>query len=98
MDEKTKNILSYVISILIVVGITTCFVIDTRTTLTWFLDIVLAALSIFVPFFTVFWLKELLYDFFDSDYFEEMYRKYISKHYINKYLNGKRQQNTPPRA
>ena len=79
MDEKTKNVLSYVLAILIVGGIITCIVVYPRITLTWFFDIVLTALGLLILCFIVSWLKELLYDFFDSDYFEEIYRKYKSK-------------------
>ena len=81
MNEKTKNILSYALSILIVGGIITCIVIYPRITLTWFFDIVLAALGLLILCFLVVCLKGLLYDFFSSSYFENVYRKYISKHY-----------------
>ena len=84
MDEKTKNILSYILSILIVGGIITCLVIYPRITLTWFFDIILAALGLLILCFVVVCLKGLLYDFFSSSYFEEIYRKYISKHYESK--------------
>ena len=81
MNEKTKNILSYVLSILIVGGIITCFVIAPFTSFKVF-GIILFSI-IFLPFlfFTVVWVRESIYDFFSSSHFEEIYRKYISKHY-----------------
>lgn len=81
MNEKNKNILSWVLSILIVGGIIACIVIYPRITLTWFFDIVLAALGLLILCFVVVCLKGLLYDFFSSSSFEKIYRKYISKHY-----------------
>ena len=69
MDEKTKNRLSCVLSILIVGGLTTCFVIAPRISLTWFFDVVLAVLCLFILIFIAGWLKGLLYDFFSSSFF-----------------------------
>lgn len=84
MDERTKNILSYVLSILFVGGIITSFIIDTYNSLLFILFSVLIILSLFVLSGIVMWLKGLLYDFFSSNTFQKTYRKYISKHYKSK--------------
>lgn len=81
MNEKTKNILSWVLSILFVGSIITSFMIEPRISLAIVKAIALGAFALLIPSYIVLWLKELLYDFFSSSYFEEMYRKYISKHY-----------------
>lgn len=81
MNEKTKNILSWVLSILIVGSIITSFVIDPFNSLIGFLCILLAILSLCLLSAIVAWVKDLLYEFFSSSYFQRGYRKYISKHY-----------------
>ena len=81
MNEKTKNILSWVLSILFVGSIITSLVIEPRISLAVIGYIALGAFALLILSCMVSWLKELLYDFFSSSYFEEIYRKYISKHY-----------------
>lgn len=81
MDEKTKNIISYVLSILIVGGIITSFIIDTYISLIGLLCIVLVILCLVIMIYIIEWLRGLLYDFFSSDSFQKVYCKYISKHY-----------------
>ena len=77
MNEKTKNILSYALSILIVGGIITCLVIYPRITLTWFFDIVLAVSGLLILCFVVVCLKGLLYDFLAAI----ILRRYIANTY-----------------
>ena len=81
MNEKTKNILSWVLSILFVGGIITSLVIEPRISLAVIGYIALGAFALLILSYMVSCLKELLYDFFSSSYFEKIYRKYISKHY-----------------
>lgn len=81
MNEKTKNILSWVLSILFVGSIITSLVIEPRISLAVIGYIALGAFALLILSYMVSWLKELLYDFFSSSYFEKIYRKYISKHY-----------------
>lgn len=81
MNEKTKNILSWVLSILIAGGIITCFVIAPFTSFKVFCVILFSIIFLPLLFFTVEWVRESIYDFFSSSYFEKIYRKYISKHY-----------------
>lgn len=81
MNEKTKKTLSYVLSILIVGSITICIVVEPQITFTVIGSIALGVLTLLVLTYLVLWLKELLYDFFSSHYFQKVYRKYISKHY-----------------
>lgn len=81
MNEKTKNILSWVLSILFVGSIITSLVIEPRISLAVIGYIALGASALLILSYMVSWLKELLYDLFSSSYFEKIYRKYISKHY-----------------
>lgn len=81
MNEKTKNILSWVLSILFVGSIITSLVIEPRISLAVIGYIVLGAFALLILSYMVSCLKELLYDLFSSSYFEKIYRKYISKHY-----------------
>lgn len=81
MSDKTKNIISYALSILIVGSTTIGIVVQPQITFTVIGSIALGALALVVLLYIVTWLKELLYDFFSSSYFEKTYRKYISKHY-----------------
>ena len=80
MDEKTKNILSYVISILIVGGATTYCVIDPNNFLDVFLWIILPIIILAFLGLLVAVIADMLYEFFSSSYFEDIYRKYKSKH------------------
>ena len=80
MDEKTKNILSYVISILIVGGATTYCVIDPNNFLDVFLWIILPIIFLAFLGLLVAVIADMLYEFFSSSYFDELYRKYKSKH------------------
>lgn len=77
MNEKNKNILSWVLSILFVGSIITSLVIEPAV----IGYIALGAFALLFLSYMVSLLKELLYDFFSSSYFEKIYRKYISKHY-----------------
>ena len=77
MNEKTKNILSWVLSILFVGSIITSLVIEPRI----IGYIALGAFALLILSCMVSCLNGLLYDFFSSSYFEKIYRKYISKHY-----------------
>ena len=79
MDEKTKNVLSYVISILIVGGATTCLVIDPNKFLDVFLWIILPIIILAFLCILVAVIADMLYEFFSSSYFEEIYHKYKSK-------------------
>lgn len=79
MDEKTKNVLSYVISILIVGGATTCLVIDPNKFLDVFLWIILPIIILAFLCILVVVIADMLYEFFSSSYFEEIYHKYKSK-------------------
>lgn len=81
MDEKTKNILSWVLSILSIGSIITSLVIEPRISLAVIGYIALGAFALLILSYMVSCLKGLLYDFFSSSYFEKIYRKYISKHY-----------------
>ena len=85
MDEKTKKIISYVLSILIVGGATTCCVIDPNNFLDVFLWIILIIILAFLGLLVAV-IADMLYEFFSSSYFENIYRKYKSKHDKNKYL------------
>ena len=80
MDEKTKNILSYVISILIVGGATTYCVIDPNNFLDVFLWIILPIIILAFLGILVAVIADMLYEFFSSSYFDELYRNYKSKH------------------
>lgn len=75
MSEKTKNIISYVLSILIVGGISICIVVLPQITFTVIGSIAFGALILLVLACVVYELKELLYDFFSSHYFQKVYRK-----------------------
>ena len=79
MDEKTKKILSYVISILLVGGATTCLVIDPNKFLDVFLWIILPIIILAFLGLLVAIIADMLYEFFSSSYFDELYRKYKSK-------------------
>ena len=79
MSEKTKNILSYVISILIVGSTTIGIVVAPQISFTVIGALALGALILLVLAYLVIWLKELLYAFFSSNYFQKVYRKYITK-------------------
>ena len=79
MNEKTKNILSYVISILIVGGATTYCVIDPNNFLDVFLWIILPIIILAFLGILVAVIADMLYEFFSSDQFEEIYRKCKSK-------------------
>ena len=79
MDEKTKKILSYVISILIVGGATTYCVIDPNNFLDVFLWIILPIIFLAFLGLLVAVIADMLYEFFSSSYFDEIYRKYKSK-------------------
>ena len=81
MSEKTKNILSYVISILIVGSTTIGIVFEPQISFTVIGAIALGVLLLFVLACVVYELKELLYYFFSSQYFQKAYRKCITKHY-----------------
>ena len=80
MDEKTKKIISYVLSILIVGGVTTCFVIDPNKGLDIILWIILPIIILAFLGLLVAVIADMLYEFFSSSYFDELYRKYKSKH------------------
>ena len=80
MNEKTKKILSYVLSILIVGGATICIVIDPNNFLDVFLLIILPIIILAFLGLLVAVIADMLYEFFSSSYFDEIYRKYKSKH------------------
>ena len=80
MDEKTKKIISYVLSILIVGGATICIVIDPNNFLDVFIWIILPIIILAFLGLSVAVIADMLYEFFSSSYFEEIYRKYKSKH------------------
>ena len=86
MDEKTKKIISYVISILIVGGATTCCVIDPNNFLDVFFFIILPIIILAFLDLLVAVIADMLYEFFSNSFFDEIYRKYKSKRDINKYL------------
>lgn len=77
MNERTKNIICYVLSTIIVGSITTILVIYPLG----FMLFLVALLGLCILTFIVVWIKELLYDFFSSSYFHRACRKYISKNY-----------------
>ena len=79
MSEKTKNILSYVISILIVGSTTIGIVVTPQISFAVIGALALGALILLVLAYAVLQLKELLYVFFSSHYFQKVYRKYITK-------------------
>ena len=81
MDEKTKNILSYVLSIMIVGSIITSFAIDPYNSTIGLLYILGAILGLCFLGYWVARVRDLLYEFFSSSYFQKVYHKYISKHY-----------------
>ncbi len=80
MDEKTKKIISYVLSILIVGGITICWVIYPNNFLDVFLCVILPIIILAFLGLLVAVIADMLYEFFSSSYFENIYRKYKSKH------------------
>ena len=79
MSEKTKNIISYVLSILIVGSTTIGIVVTPQISFAVIGALALGALILLVLAYAVLQLKELLYDFFSSHYFQKVYRKYITK-------------------
>ena len=81
MDEKTKNILSYILSILFVGSIVTCLVINPYVCLMSCFFTILAIFGLFFLIYIVKCVKKQIYDFFSSNYFQKNYRKYIYKHY-----------------
>ena len=76
MDEKTKKIISYVLSTLIVGGIMASLTIDPYNGLVALLAIILLALQCILIVFVA----KLLYNISSSNYFQKKYRKYKSKH------------------
>ena len=84
MNEKTKNILCYVLSFLINGGIITSFIIDPCKSLEVLFWIILAIIALAFLGVLVAFVADILYKFFSSSSFEKIYRKYISKHYESK--------------
>ena len=80
MNEKTKKIISYVLSVLIVGGATTYLVIDPNNFLDVFLCAILPIIILAFLGLLVAVIADMLYEFFSSSYFDEIYRKYKSKH------------------
>ena len=77
MNEKTKNILSWVLSILFVGGIITILFVNPCI----FLYIIGAVGLLFLFGAMVYVVKTVLYDVISKACSQEQYRKYISKHY-----------------
>ena len=80
MDENTKKIISYVLSTLIVGGIMASFIIDPRKSIEVFFWIILAIIAVAFLCVLVAFVTDILYEIFSSSYFNELYRKYKSKH------------------
>lgn len=81
MSDKTKNIISYVLSILIVGSTTIGIAVAPQITFTVIGSIALGALTLVVLLYIVIWLKEIIICLFSSHFFQKVYRKYITKHY-----------------
>ena len=84
MNEKNKNIISYILSILIVGSITTCFIVAPYNSLLGLLWIFLSAIGLALLTFIVKLVKDILYEFFSSNLFQSIYRKYVTKCYESK--------------
>lgn len=84
MNEKTKNIISYILSILIVGSITTCFIIAPYDSLLGLFWIFLTAIGLALMLSIIKLVKDIVYEFFSSDLFQSTYRKYITKCYESK--------------
>ena len=84
MNEKIKNILSWILAILFIGSITISFIIAPFTSFKVFGVILFSIIFLPLYFFIVVWIRESIYDFFTSNYFQKKYRKYISKHYESK--------------
>lgn len=84
MNEKNKNILSYVISILIVGSITTCFIIAPYDSLLGLFWIFLTAIGLALLLSIIKLVKDIVYEFFSSNLFQSIYRKYVTKCYESK--------------
>lgn len=81
MNEKTKNILSWVLSILIVGSIITSFVIDPYNSLICCLLIAAAIIALVVLGCICHGVKHLMYEIVNSRKFQRLYRRYVNKHY-----------------
>lgn len=81
MNEKTKNILSWILAILFIGSIIISFVIAPFTSFKVFGVIIFSIIFLPFLFFIIVWVRDSIYDFFSSNYFQKKYRKYISKHY-----------------
>lgn len=84
MNEKTKNTLSYVLSILIVGSIITCFVINPYNSLVGLLWIFLTIIGLAFILSIIKAVKDIVYEFFSSNLFQSIYRKYVTKCYESK--------------
>ena len=84
MNEKNKNIISYILSILIVGSIITCFIVAPYNSLLGLLWIFLSAIGLAFLTFIVKLVKDILYEFFSSNLFQSIYRKYVTKCYESK--------------
>ena len=85
MDEKTKkqlhkDIIYYVLSVLIAVGLTKSIMTEPYKSQEVFVYIVLITWALLFLRYIVLWLKKLLYEYFSSSQFKKIYRKYKSKH------------------
>lgn len=79
MNEKTKDILSYVLSILIVGSIITYFVINPYNSLVGLLWIFLTIISLAFILSIIKAVKDIVYEFFSSNLFQRIYHKYVTK-------------------
>ena len=79
MNENIKILVSYILAILIVGSIIACFVIEPYNSLLGIAFILLGTICLVFIVFMVRIIKDILYMFFDSELFQNIYRIFVDK-------------------
>ena len=81
MNERTKNILSWTLTILFIGGAIIIFIINPRNFFMHCLWLIVAIIAIVILVYISLGVKHVIYEIIDNRKFQRLYRRYISKHY-----------------
>ena len=81
MSERTKNILSWILTILFIGGAITSLIINPGNFFMYCLWIIVAIIAIVILVYIWLGVKHVMYEIINNRKFQRLYRRYISKHY-----------------
>lgn len=81
MSERTKNILSWIVTILFIGGVITSLIINPCNFFMYCLWIIVAIIAIVILVYICLGVKHVMYEIINNRKFQRLYRRYVSKHY-----------------